>query len=638
MKHVIIGTAGHVDHGKTRLVLALTGVDTDRLPEEKRRGLTIESGFARLAFPDGSSAGVVDVPGHEKFIANMLAGAGGIDLAMLVIAADEGVMPQTVEHLAILSLLGVRRGVIVLTKCDLADEAQRAHARAAARECVRGSFLEGAPLLETSIYDPASVEALRAALHACARETAEKNHRAAFRLPIDRVFSVDGSGTVVTGTLIEGTVRVGDEAELMPSGRRARVRGIQSHGESVPFAVAGQRAALNLAGVKRADIQRGEAAVKPESITPTRLLDVRLVCLANTARTIRGGSQLHFCHGTRVSLARVVLLGRDELRAGESCYAQLRFAEPLAVKAGDRFVVRFYSPLETVGGGTVLDAAPARHKKSDPAVPEQLAIRERGSDAARVRLALTELDAALPTAGDIARRLGAEEEETAAVLAALTARGEALAPLTGRYIAADAFDALAARCEALLAAYHEKDPLHAGMRAPELCQKLFAAPPRAETAALLAALEGEGRVRRVGERWALPAFEVRLTRRQTQLRARLLAAAPAKRFTLESAEDILSRVERQERTEARRVFESLTSAGEFVPVAQGVYLRRADFEVLLETVRGLFEGSGSFTLAQLRDALATSRDDALVLLEHLDRTHVTRRVGDRRVPDQLPPR
>ena len=316
MKHVVIGTAGHVDHGKTALVRALTGVDTDRLAEEKRRGLTIELGFARLDFPDGSCAGVVDVPGHEKFIKTMLAGAGGIDLAMLVVAADEGFMPQTVEHLNILSLLGVRRGVVVLTKCDLADADWLAMARAELAARVKGTFLENAPVVETSAATGQGIEDLREMLHALVRQTREKSAHVPFRLPIDRVFSVDGFGTVVTGTLIEGALHVGGEAELLPSGTRSRVRNLQVHGENTETAVAGQRVAVNLAGIKKTDIARGDTLAEPDSVRVSRLLDVRLSCLRDSERTVENGSRVHFCHGTAARLAKVVLLDRDVADGG----------------------------------------------------------------------------------------------------------------------------------------------------------------------------------------------------------------------------------------------------------------------------------------------------------------------------------
>ena len=634
MKHIIIGPAGHVDHGKTALVKALTGVDTDRLAEEKRRGLTIELGFARLDFPDGSCAGVVDVPGHEKFIKNMLAGAGGIDLAMLVVAADEGVMPQTVEHLDILSLLGVRSGLVVLTKCDLVGDDWRALVRADVAARTEGTFLAGCPVVEVSSVTGQGIADLRRSLYALARQTEEKNIRAPFRLPIDRVFSVDGFGTVVTGTVIEGAVRLGDEVELAPSGVCARVRGLQVHGQRVDAAYAGQRAALNLADLKREEIRRGDAAVKRGSVRPTLLLDVRLRCLRDAARGIENGSRVHLCHGASVQLARVVLLDADRLAPGESGLAQLRLTEPIAAKKGDRFVLRFYSPLETIGGGVVLDDAPLRHKRGDAAVLRALAVRESGSAAERALQGLAEFGAALPTAPALAARLGETEEALAPTLSELLAAGRIAEPLAGRYIASAALDALWARAEALLTEYHAKNPLHAGIRAAELRQKLFGTADRAAADALLALLEGEGKLRRSGERWALADFAVRLTGRQLALRTALLERAPAAPVALETTADILSRFPPKDRAEARQVFESLTTDGEFVPVTQGVYLRRAGYEAVRAAVLAHFAAYETLTLAQLRDALGISRDRALVILEFLDRAHITRREGDLRRPDR----
>ena len=334
MKHVIIGTAGHVDHGKTLLVKALTGIDTDRLVEEKKRGITIELGFAHLDFDDGTQAGIVDVPGHEKFIKNMLAGAGGIDLAMLVVAADEGFMPQTVEHLGILSLLGIQDGLVVITKCDMADPEWVEMVKEDVRTHVEGTFLEGKPVFTVSAYTGQGIPELRQALKELVQKAAEKNMRTPFRLPIDRVFSVDGFGTVVTGTLIEGSVSNGDMAEILPGGVQARVRNLQVHDRDVETAYAGQRVAINLAGVKKADLGRGDVIARPGSVRTSLMLDARLQNLKNSQRIILSGSQVHLYHGSAVRLCKVVLLDRDALQPGESCYAQLRLTEEIAAKRG----------------------------------------------------------------------------------------------------------------------------------------------------------------------------------------------------------------------------------------------------------------------------------------------------------------
>ena len=522
MKHVIIGTAGHVDHGKTVLVKALTGTDTDRLAEEKRRGITIEPGFARLDWPDGTQAGIVDVPGHEKFIKNMLAGAGGIDLAMLVIAADEGVMPQTVEHLDILSLLGVQGGLVVLTKAELVDDDWLELVRGQALELTEGTFLEGAPILSVSAVTGQGIPELRDALYRLVQEAREKSALAPFRLPIDRVFSVDGFGTVVTGTLTEGAVRVGDAVELVPSGLQSRVRTLQVHGESVDAAYAGQRAALNLTNLQKAEIHRGDAAVRPGSVRPSRMLDVRLRCLESAKRTVLNGSQVHLYHGTSVHLAKAVLLDRDELRPGESCLAQLRLTEPMAVKQGDRFVIRFYSPVETIGGGKVLDPRPLRHKRHDPVVLDSLILREQGSGSQRLLQAAEEFGVSLPDSSQLAERSGLDTGTAVSLLADLLNQGKLAEPLPGRYAAASALDTLWDHCRELLSAYHQKHPLHAGMPAAELRQKLFRQITPAEGDALLEVFRAEGRMKRAENRWALAEFSIRLTKRQTALRNTLL--------------------------------------------------------------------------------------------------------------------
>ena len=380
MRNVVIGTAGHVDHGKTLLINALTGIDTDRLKEEKKRGITIELGFAFIDFDNGERAGIIDVPGHEKFIKNMLAGAGGIDLAMLVVAADEGFMPQTVEHLGILTLLGIQKGLVVITKCDMVEPDWIEIVREDIASHVKGTFLEDAPVMAVSAYTGQGIPELRDLLKEMVGETGTKNIRSPFRIPVDRVFSVEGFGTVITGTLIEGQMTVGDEAVLYPAELPTKVRNLQVHGRDVERAFAGQRVAVNLAGLKKSQVNRGDVVVKPDSIKNALMLDVRLMALRESERVITNGMQVHLYHGARTLLCKIVLLDREELQPGESSYAQLRLTEPLAAKQGDRFVIRFYSPLETIGGGVILDPNPQRHKRNDSAVLEALTVRESGSD------------------------------------------------------------------------------------------------------------------------------------------------------------------------------------------------------------------------------------------------------------------
>ncbi len=379
MNNSIIGTAGHVDHGKTCLIRALTGIETDRLREEKKRGITIELGFAYLDLPDGGRAGIIDVPGHEKFVRNMLAGAGGIDLALLIVAADEGVMPQTVEHLGILSLLEIKHGILVMTKIDTVDDDWRQLVAEDIRSQAQGTFLEQAPLIEVSSYTGEGIEQLRQEIFCQLAQLKGKRGDIPFRIPVDRVFSMEGFGTVITGTMIEGKLKEGDEVTLYPGEKPGKVRNIQVHSQSVDTAYAGQRVAVNFSNLKKSDIQRGDVVAPPGTMHPTMMADVRLNILKEAKRAVKNTSRLHFYHGSREILCKAVLLEGDVLEPGQSGYAQLRLEETAALKAGDHFVVRFYSPLETVGGGVIVDPSPFKRKRGDQNALEELKILEKGS-------------------------------------------------------------------------------------------------------------------------------------------------------------------------------------------------------------------------------------------------------------------
>ena len=634
MKHVIIGTAGHVDHGKTLLIKALTGIDTDRLVEEKKRGITIELGFAHLDWPDGTQAGIVDVPGHEKFIKNMLCGAGGIDLAMLVIAADDGVMPQTVEHLDILTLLGIRDGLVVITKADTVDPEWLELMKEEIAQRVEGTFLEGKPIHTVSAYTGQGIPELKEMLRQLVQKAEEKSLRIPFRLPIDRVFSVDGFGTVVTGTLIEGAINEGDLAQLLPSGVQTRIRNLQVHGKNVDTAYAGQRVALNLAGLKKTDIQRGDTVVKPGSVRVSRMLDVRLQNLKDSDRVIKNDSQVHLFHGAAELLAKVVLFGQEELKPGESCYAQLRLTEPIASKNGDRFVIRFFSPMETIGGGVILDDQPRRHKRSDPAIKKVLQIKESGSrDDLTIQL-LREFGTKLPTAAQLVAKLQREEADIQEELADLCSRGHALQPLPGRYAAASAIDKVWSDCQEIVALYHKQNPLHAGIKSAELRQKLFKGMDQTSADALLNVLRQEGKLRKVTDRYALADFAIVLTKRQRNIREKLLKLYMSAGIETPITEHIMEEYPPNERIDARQVLESLISSGELVLLTPQICLHKTTYASIVEAAKNHFESSDSLTLAQLRDLLQTSRKYAQALVEYFDRIHITRKDGDVHYLDQ----
>ena len=628
MNHVIIGTAGHVDHGKTLLIKALTGIDTDRLQEEKKRGITIELGFAHLDWPDGTQAGIVDVPGHEKFIKNMLAGAGGIDLAMLIVAADDGFMPQTLEHLDILTLLGIKDGCLVITKSDVVEPEWLEMMQEEIVDRLEGTFLEGKPVYAVSAYTGQGIPELREALHDMVQRAAVKNMRVPFRLPVDRVFSVDGFGTVVTGTLIEGSMHEGDLAELVPGGAATRIRNLQVHGKDVDTAYAGQRVAVNLAGLKKTDIKRGDAVAKPGSVHTSRMLDVRLQNLRGSKRVIQNDSQVHLYHTSQVQLAKVVLLDRDALNPGESCYAQLRMAEPISTKSGDRFVIRFYSPLETIGGGVILDDSPARHKRFQQPVLDALKTKESGSGGDRVIQVLAEFGTALPTAAQLAAKLRTEEEDIAGDLHDLCARGRALEPLEGRYVAASVMDKTWDTCREILNGYHKLNPLHAGMKEAEVRQKCFKALDQTTADALLGALRQEGKIRRVSDRYAVSEFEVKFTKRQTGIKQKLLQTYCQADLESPATDDVLAGFPQNEKTDAKQVLESLVTGGELVMLTPQICWHKDVYARVCDVVKAHFAEHETLTLAELRDTLNTSRKYTLAVLEYYDKNRITKKDGD----------
>ena len=630
MNHVIIGTAGHVDHGKTLLIKALTGIDTDRLQEEKKRGITIELGFAHLDWPDGTQAGIVDVPGHEKFIKNMLAGAGGIDLAMLIVAADDGFMPQTLEHLDILTLLGIKDGCVVITKSDVVDPEWLEMMKEEIVGRVEGTFLEGKPVHCVSAYTGQGIPELRQELHDMVQRAATKNLRVPFRLPVDRVFSVDGFGTVVTGTLIEGSMHEGDSAELIPGGAATRIRNLQVHGKDVETAYAGQRVAVNLAGLKKTDIQRGDAVAKPGSVRTSRMIDVRLQNLRGSRRVIQNDSQVHLYHTSQVQLAKVVLLDRDALNPGESCYAQLRLTDPIATKSGDRFVIRFLSPLETIGGGVILDDAPARHKRFQKPVLDALKIKETGSGGDRVIQVLTEFGTELPNAAKLAAKLRMEEAEVADAVRELCARGRAVEPLEGRYASAAVMDKTWETCREILALYHKQNPLHAGMKEAEVRQKCFKMLDQTTADALLYALRQEGKLRRVSERYALSDFEIKFTKRQNNIKQKLLQTYQKADLESPATDDVLAGFPQNEKVDAKQVLESLVTGGDLVMLTPQICWYKDTYARVCDVVKAHFADHETITLGELRDLINSSRKYTLAVLEYYDKNRITKKDGDLR--------
>lgn len=629
MKNIIIGTAGHVDHGKTLLIKALTGIDTDRLKEEKKRGITIDIGFAFMDLPNGEKAGIIDVPGHEKFIKNMLAGAGGMDMVLLVVAADEGVMPQTREHLGILSLLDVKYGIAVLTKCDLADEEMMEIVRYDLKCELKGTFLENAPVIPVSAYTGQGIEALKTLICQIADEVQSKNCSGKFRIPIDRVFIIDGFGTVITGTLIEGKVSVGDEAEVYPNRRAAKIRKLQVHGQNVGAAFAGQRVALNLAAVKKDEVLRGDTLAAPGSMEETLMLDARLTLMQNTGRTVENGTTLHFYHGTRHTLCKAVLLDRDALKAGESCYAQLRLSETIAAKNGDRFVVRFYSPIETVGGGEILAANPLKHKRYDKAALEALAVKENGSMKDKIILAIAEYSPRFATTEWISRRLFIEEERLQSEIAGM-GKDSKLVQITGKIIIHESYMVhLQSRLIELLTEYHAKNTLQEGIRRDELRGRLLPQIDISVADKVLELFAVRKVIRLEGQRVALFDFRIRYSGAQQKAMQEIERIYSAGGYAVPNLDDVRSQLSCS-REVFIQVLQSMLDNRVLVCISPQIFLHRDHFNGALKTMGEIQAENGVIELGAFRDALATSRKYAYAFLEYCDKKNITQREGDLR--------
>lgn len=629
MKNIIIGTAGHVDHGKTCLIKALTGIDTDRLKEEKKRGITIDLGFAYLDLPNGEKAGIVDVPGHEKFIKNMLAGASGMDMVLLVVAADEGVMPQTREHLGILSLLDVKNGIVVLTKSDMIDEEMMEIVRWDLQCELKGTFLEHAPVVPVSAYTGQGIDELKSLIYQIADGVQQRDANQAFRLPVDRVFTMDGFGTVITGTLTEGRIFVGDEAAIYPGGRTAKIRKLQVHGQNLETASAGQRVALNLAAIKKDEVARGDTLAAPDSMDQTMMLDVKLNMMPNTGRTVENGSTLHLYHGTRHTLCKAVLLDRDSIQPGYSCYAQLRLSDSIAAKNGDRFIVRFYSPMETVGGGVILEANPVKHKRQDTTVLTGLAVKENGSLQERILQAVLEYSPRLATTEWISRRLFICEDALRGNIANLADQSK-LVHITGKIIVHESYIAgLQKKLKDLLAEYHAKNPLQAGMRKDELRGRLL---PKAEIAVadrILEIFAERKAIRLEGQRVALFDFSILYTDVQKKIMERVEKIYADGGYVVPNLDDVLAQFASC-REAFRQVLQSMLDNRVLVCISPQIILHRDYYNKAIGTMQKIQEENGVIALGELRDRLATSRKYAYAFLEYCDRNNITQREGDLR--------
>src|SRR5271154_6582569 len=630
IKHVIVGTAGHIDHGKSSLVEALTGTNPDRLEEEKRRGITLDLGFAFLNL-EGVRLGLVDVPGHERFVRNMRAGAGGIDLVLLVVAADEGIKPQTREHFEICRLLGIPRGMIAITKSDLADSDSLGLVRLEIEEFVRGSFLQSAPIVPVSARSGAGLDELKQTLQRAALAVAAKDATQHFRLPIDRSFAMKGFGTVVTGTLISGAVKVEDEVELYPVRKRLRVRGLHSGGKQIERAVAGQRTAVNLAAIEHEEIQRGMVLAPAGLFEATQRVDTRITLLGS-APALKNRAHVHFHQGTAEAIAEVTLLnGSSELAAGESAFAQLRLDKPLLLLPGDRFILRRFSPVVTIGGGTVLDARAPRHKRKDAAVAPFLGVLEHGK---REEILGALLDAAPrgTTLAEIVARTGWIESQTRAaaekLAAAKRARNLAGTPI-GVGPGAGVTDCAAAIRKAV-ETFHRANPLLPGIPKQEL--RARAGRARAELfEAAMGDLLATRALAAAGDLVSLAGRETSLSSEETRAKELIEREFESAGLTVPAFASVLAKLP-VDAPRAQKILQILLREKVLVKISADLVFHRNTLLRLREILAKYRKERGArLPITVFKELTGVTRKYAIPLLEHLDREQVTRRAGDERV-------
>ena len=607
----VIGTAGHIDHGKSTLVTALTGIDPDRLAEEKRRGMTIDLGFAHLRLPGGKEVGIVDVPGHARFIRNMLAGTHGLDAVMLVIAADEGVMPQTREHLEIIDLLDVRRGVVVLSKVDLVDPDWLTLVRAEVVEVLNGTSLEGVRILPFSAVSGEGKADLMVELDRMLAAAESRPDLGRPRLPIDRVFTMSGFGTVVTGTLVDGTLNVGEELEVFPGGRAVRVRGLQQHNQKVESASPGGRVAANLTGAEKHELQRGDVLARAGSLATTRRVDASVRVLSSAPQPLRHGAELQLHTGTAEVTCRVILLDASEqIDAGGQGWVQLYLDRPVAVAENDRFILRVPSPAATIAGGTLVDIHPRKHSRHDGAARESLERRAAGD-------VLQEELRKYPrgvTVESLLKATMAPEADVAGL--------DAIRIGDWLYDAA-IWSAIADRATRELQTFHASHPLRPGMVREELRSRLGV--PPGSFSSVIQGLLHDGRIEERDGSLAVPGHRVELHETDGAA-ASLLELLGRQPFAPPSLAEAT-----QQTGASPEVVRALAQRGEIVRVSDDIAFTRDSYQAAVAMVREIISTGGSITVAQLRDRMGASRRPVLALLEHLDAERVTRRVGDARV-------
>jgi len=632
MQNIVIGTAGHVDHGKTALIRELTGIDTDRLKEEQERGITIELGFAYLTLPDGEKVGIVDVPGHEKFVKNMVAGAGGIDLVLMVIAADEGVMPQTREHMEICELLGISRGIVALTKCDLIDNDWRELVMDDIAEFTDDTFLAGAPIIPVSSVTGEGIDDVRRALVDMIGTVERRTDLGLFRLPIDRVFSMKGFGTVITGTLMSGTVSTGDTVEIMPRRRTAKVRGIEVHNASVTTAVQGQRTAVNLQGVDKSSLERGEVLAHPGFFESSIRADIVFTYLESAKKKLKSRSIVRFHVQTADVMARIILFGRDTVSPGERVHAQVLLDSPLALMAGDRFVIRSYSPVTTIGGGFILDPLAVKHKQAElAAIETELATLETGTGDEKTAVILARAGITGIPAKRLSLRTGIPPKRQDTIAEKILSRKEAhLVDKEERRLVADAaYRAFQDKLLDILKKFHEKSPLMKGISREELKNTAGQYVDVKIFTKALQDLESTGSLASAGNQIALTEHRVDLGDALSTVKERLesvLLAAGLKPPTVKELLDSHGIADK----ELKNVLPLMVKEGVITKITNDLYFHTTVLDRLREDYTAFLRKQKKASPADFKEMTGLTRKFIIPLMEHFDAVKLTIRVGDSR--------
>jgi selenocysteine-specific elongation factor len=632
MKHIILGTAGHIDHGKTSLIRFLTGVDTDRLKEEKLRGITIELGFAPLTLPNGQKIGVIDVPGHEKFVKNMVAGVGGIDILLLTIGADEGIMPQTKEHMEICSLLKIKTGLIALTKIDLVEEEWIEMVKEDVEEFVKGTFLEGSPVIPVSSVTGEGIQLLLAALEGLSKKIEERPSEGPLRLPIDRVFSMKGFGTVVTGTLVTGSLSVGQMVEIVPSRIQAKVRGVQFHNDAVEKISAGSRTAVNLQGVERSSVERGSVLTCPGTIDPSSMLDVCFEHLPSSPKPLKNRTKVRFHIGTSSILANITFFDRDRISPGETAFARLKLDSPAVTMHKERFIIRSYSPIYTIGGGDVLDSYPTKRKKYFNEILADLRVFQNGKDEEIIKTHVYNSGFKGLSIKELQMRIRINPSRLSDLIKASMSKRELVQfdQEDTRIVHSSIYENLKKLLLEQIKGYHTSYPMKEGISKEELKTKL----PKGVNAKLfnkaVIELTRLSKIKGVKDKLQLFDYSISLKEPQKEVKKNIIEIYTNEKLSPPVLKELIERLS-TDASEVKKIMDLLVEEGTLVKIKEEFYFHSDAIANLKEKLIAYLKKNKELTISQFKEITKSSRKYSTPLIEYFDKIRVTIRVGDKRI-------